>query len=172
TVHAFAENLRPGGKRTSFYSIQMLARRHPEWYRDDLTALFAVLAEGKLAPHVAAVLSGPQVPAARANLAGHGPPGKQVIAVSPTRLSLQSARRGRGSSALVLALAPGCPGSCPRSGRRRAVRWPPGARAGRRLARGRRQPRFARAARRAWCRGSGRCRLPGRVARRARPGRV
>jgi NADPH:quinone reductase-like Zn-dependent oxidoreductase len=84
TVLAFAENLRPGGKRTSFYSIQMLARRHPGWYRDDLAALFAMLADGKLAPHVAAVLSLAEVPAALANLAGCGPPGKQVIAVSPT----------------------------------------------------------------------------------------
>jgi NADPH2:quinone reductase len=80
---AFAENLRPGGKRTSLYSIQKLARSHPDWYRKDVAALFAMLAEGELTPQVAAVLSLDEVPAALANLAGNGRPGKQVIAVVP-----------------------------------------------------------------------------------------
>ena len=80
---AFAGNLRPRGKRTSFYSIQVLGRRHPDWYRNDLATLLAMLAEGKLAPQIAAVLTLEEVPAALANLAGHGPPGKQVIAVAP-----------------------------------------------------------------------------------------
>ena len=74
----------PGGKRTSLYSIQWLARRHPDWYRDDLATLFAMLADGKLAPHIASVVTLDEVPAALANLAGHGPPGKQVIAVAQT----------------------------------------------------------------------------------------
>jgi NADPH:quinone reductase-like Zn-dependent oxidoreductase len=78
----FAENLRPGGRRTSMYSIQTLARRHPDWYRQDLATLYAMLADGKLAPQIAAVLSLDEVPAALANLAGHGPPGKQVISVA------------------------------------------------------------------------------------------
>lgn len=30
TVAVFARNLRPGGKRTFLYSIQKLARKHPE----------------------------------------------------------------------------------------------------------------------------------------------
>ena len=83
TALAFAGNLRPGGKRISLYSIQMLGRRHPDWYRDDLATLFAMLAEGKLAPQIAAVLPLDEAPAALARLAGHGPPGKQVIAVAP-----------------------------------------------------------------------------------------
>jgi len=78
----FAENLRPGGRRTSMYSIQTLARRHPDWYRQDLATLYAMLADGKLAPQIAAVLSLDEVPAALANLAGHGPPGKQAISVA------------------------------------------------------------------------------------------
>jgi NADPH2:quinone reductase len=81
---AFAENLRPSGKRTSLYSIQTLARRHPDWYRHDVATLFAMFADGKLAPQVATVLSLDEVPAALANLAGHGPPGKQVISVAPS----------------------------------------------------------------------------------------
>src|SRR5262249_21693030 len=81
---AFAEDLRPSGKRTSLYSIQTLARRHPDWYRHDVATLFAMFADGKLAPQVATVLSLDEVPAALANLAGHGPPGKQVISVAPS----------------------------------------------------------------------------------------
>jgi NADPH2:quinone reductase len=81
---AFAQNLRPGGKRTSLYSIQRLARRHPDWYREDLTKLMELLVEGKLTPHIAAVCSLDETPNALMNLAGHGPPGKQVIAVAAT----------------------------------------------------------------------------------------
>ena len=33
---AFLGNLRPGGKRTSLYSIQWLARRHPDWFRSNM----------------------------------------------------------------------------------------------------------------------------------------
>ncbi|TJW15585.1 MAG: Zn-dependent oxidoreductase, NADPH:quinone reductase [Mesorhizobium sp.] len=80
---AFAANLLPGGKRTSLYSIQTLARRHPEWYREDLAALMAMLAEGKLSPRIANVRTLEQVPSALGDLAGRGPPGKQVIAVGP-----------------------------------------------------------------------------------------
>jgi hypothetical protein len=52
---AFAENLRPGGRRTSVYSIQILARRHPGWYRSDLATLLGLLTDNKIAPHIAAV---------------------------------------------------------------------------------------------------------------------
>lgn len=78
-----AENLRPGGKRTSVYSIQILARRHPEWYRSDLAALLGLLADNKIAPHIAAVHELQEAPAALASLAGHAPPGKQVITITP-----------------------------------------------------------------------------------------
>jgi NADPH2:quinone reductase len=90
---AFAENLRPGGKRTSFYSIQMLARRHPDWYREDLATLMAMLVEHEIAPHIAAVRSLDEVPAALRSLAGHGPPGKQVIAIAPPASNRESALR-------------------------------------------------------------------------------
>jgi NADPH:quinone reductase len=83
---AMVGNLRPGGKRTSIYSIQWLARRHPDWYRDDLSTLLAMLAAGEIVPRIAAVRTLDQVPAALMTLAGHAPPGKQVIAVAPTAL--------------------------------------------------------------------------------------
>jgi len=81
---ALLGNLRPGGKRTSLYSIQWLARRHPDWFRADLATLLAMLAANEIAPHIAAVRSLDEVPTALVTLAGHAPPGKQVIAVAPT----------------------------------------------------------------------------------------
>jgi len=93
---AFAGNLRPGGKRTSLYSIQrhgshsvsrslrLLGRRHPEWYRDDLGTVMAMLADGKFAPQIAAVLTLDEAPEALATFGRPRIPGKQVIAVPPT----------------------------------------------------------------------------------------
>ena len=78
----FAQNLRPGGKRTALYSIQKLARRHPDWYRADLTTLLALLAAGTIRPRVAAVWTLPDVPQAVTAFAKGSRPGKQVIAVS------------------------------------------------------------------------------------------
>jgi NADPH2:quinone reductase len=81
---ALAENVRPGGRRATVYSIQALARRHADRYRADLATLFALLAEGRLAPHIAAVHTLDEAPAALAGLAaGSAPPGKQVVAVRP-----------------------------------------------------------------------------------------
>lgn len=82
---AFAPNLLPGGKRTSLYSIQTLARKHPDWYRDDLAALLELLAEGQIDPHIAAVWGLDEVPAAAVGLAHGAMPGKQVINVAAVR---------------------------------------------------------------------------------------
>jgi NADPH2:quinone reductase len=78
---ALLENARPGGKRTSLYSIQWLARRHPDWYRADLAVLLALLADHEIAPRIGAVRNLDEVPTALMSLAGHAPPGKQVIAI-------------------------------------------------------------------------------------------
>lgn len=80
---ALIGNLRPGGKRTSLYSIQWLARRHPDWYREDLAALLAMVADHEIAPRIAAVRSLDEVPTALMSLTGHAPPGKQAIAIGP-----------------------------------------------------------------------------------------
>ncbi len=85
TVLAFAGNLRPGGKRTSAYSIQKLGRRHPDWYRDDLATLLAMLADGKLTPQIAAVVGLDEVPEALAKFGRPRAPGKQLVAVAPTQ---------------------------------------------------------------------------------------
>ena len=46
-------NILPNGKSATFYSIGALRRKHPDWFREDLTALFKMLAEKKIKPHVA-----------------------------------------------------------------------------------------------------------------------
>jgi NADPH2:quinone reductase len=47
---AYALSLLTRRKRLSVYSIQMLKRRKPDWFRQDLTALFDLLGQGKLKP--------------------------------------------------------------------------------------------------------------------------
>lgn len=42
----------PYGKRTRFYSINVIRARHPEWFRQDLAYLFALLAEERIRPRV------------------------------------------------------------------------------------------------------------------------
>ncbi len=76
---AFAPNLVPGGKRTTFYSIQLLARKHPEWYRQDLATLLAMLADGTIEPRIAAAWKLDEAAVATAGLADGSLPGKQVI---------------------------------------------------------------------------------------------
>ena len=45
--------LLPGRRRVLIYSIQRLKRRRPAWYRQDLSALFELLQQRKIAPIIA-----------------------------------------------------------------------------------------------------------------------
>jgi NADPH2:quinone reductase len=47
------QNLLPGRKRVVLYQIAKLKERHPDWYREDLLHLMALLSQGKIAPLVA-----------------------------------------------------------------------------------------------------------------------
>jgi NADPH2:quinone reductase len=47
---AYALSLLTRRKRLSVYSIQMLKRRKPDWFRQDLTTLFDLLGRGELKP--------------------------------------------------------------------------------------------------------------------------
>src|SRR5262249_34863891 len=47
---AYLLRLASWNNRFSVYSIQMLKRREPGWFRQDLTTLFALLAQGALKP--------------------------------------------------------------------------------------------------------------------------
>ena len=46
-------NLLPNGRSASFYSIAPWRRKHPDWFRQDLGALFSLLAAGEVAPVIA-----------------------------------------------------------------------------------------------------------------------
>ena len=50
---AFSFNLVPGYKSVKLYSIQMLKRRHPSWFREDLEELLTLLSNGRIRPLVA-----------------------------------------------------------------------------------------------------------------------
>ena len=47
----------PGGKRTRFYSINVMRARHPNWFKQDLACLFELLKEGRIKPKVAERIS-------------------------------------------------------------------------------------------------------------------
>ncbi len=47
------KNLLPNGRKAVFYSIGALRKKHPDWFAEDLTKIFKMLAENKIKPHVA-----------------------------------------------------------------------------------------------------------------------
>lgn len=55
----------PRKRHFTFYSITATRERHPDWFRDDLTALFDLLGEGRIKPVIAERL--PWTEARRAN---------------------------------------------------------------------------------------------------------
>lgn len=69
----------PGGKRTRFYSINVMRARHPEWFKQDLAALFELLSQGKIRPNVAERISFDQVKDAHKRLEAGGLEGKLVL---------------------------------------------------------------------------------------------
>jgi NADPH2:quinone reductase len=75
----FAGNLLPNGKRVVAFQVAKLRDRHPEWFREDATALFELLGERNIEPIVAERI--PLVEARRAheNLGRGGVIGKQVL---------------------------------------------------------------------------------------------
>ena len=77
-----APNMVPGGKRTVFYSIQVLAKKHPDWYQQDLADLLQMLVDGQIKPKLAAVWKLDDAPGAAEGPAHGALPGKQVIAMA------------------------------------------------------------------------------------------
>jgi NADPH:quinone reductase-like Zn-dependent oxidoreductase len=72
----------PNGHATAFYSIGAMRRKHPEWFRADLAALFGMLAEGRIAPVVAEVLPLAKVRKAHERVEAGDVAGKLVLRVS------------------------------------------------------------------------------------------
>jgi NADPH:quinone reductase len=69
----------PNGKHVRNYSINVMRRRHPEWFRHDLERLVALLAEGQIRPRVAERISFDEVAAAHRRLEAGGLEGKLVL---------------------------------------------------------------------------------------------
>lgn len=71
--------LMPGGKRTRFYSINVMRARHPEWFKEDLAHLFELLKQGTIHPRVAERISFDKVADAHRRLEAGGLEGKIVL---------------------------------------------------------------------------------------------
>ena len=69
----------PGGKRARFYSINAMRVRHPDWFREDLEKLFALLAARTIRPNVAGRISFDRVIEAHRRLEAGGLEGKLVL---------------------------------------------------------------------------------------------
>jgi NADPH:quinone reductase len=69
----------PRGKRTRFYSINVMRARHPEWFKQDLAYLFKLLQQGRIKPKVAERISFEQVIDAHKRLETGGLEGKLVL---------------------------------------------------------------------------------------------
>lgn len=54
--------LLPDGRKSTFYNIQTRREQHPEEFKQDVQALFALLLEGKLTPAIEATVKLDQVP--------------------------------------------------------------------------------------------------------------
>jgi NADPH:quinone reductase-like Zn-dependent oxidoreductase len=69
----------PRGKRTRFYSINIMRARHPEWFKEDLAHLFQLLRDGRIKPKVAERISFDEVIDAHRRLEAGGLEGKLVL---------------------------------------------------------------------------------------------
>lgn len=72
----------PNGHATAFYSIGAMRRNHPEWFKEDLEVLFAMLAEGRIEPAVAEVVPLSEVRRAHERVEAGEVHGKLVMRVS------------------------------------------------------------------------------------------
>jgi NADPH:quinone reductase-like Zn-dependent oxidoreductase len=72
----------PNGHATAFYSIGAMRRKHPDWFREDLSTLFGLLASGKIKPVVAEVLPLSQVRQAHERIEAGTVQGKLVLRAS------------------------------------------------------------------------------------------
>lgn len=69
----------PGGRRAFFYSINAMRLQHPEWFREDLKRLIALLASAAIRPRVAERISLDEVVEAHRRLEDGGLEGKLVL---------------------------------------------------------------------------------------------
>lgn len=72
----------PNGRATAFYSIGAMRKKNPDWFLEDLSVLFTMLADGRIAPVVAEVLPFEQVRYAHERVEAGEVAGKLVLRVS------------------------------------------------------------------------------------------
>jgi NADPH:quinone reductase-like Zn-dependent oxidoreductase len=78
-IRPFVWNVLPNGKAAGFYSITKLRSKHPQWFREDLSALFALLERGEIHPRVAERIGFEGVVDAHRRLEAGGLDGKIVL---------------------------------------------------------------------------------------------
>jgi NADPH:quinone reductase-like Zn-dependent oxidoreductase len=72
----------PNGHATAFYSIGAMRRKHPDWFTEDLSTLFGMLRDCRIAPVVADILPLDQARAAHERIEAGEVAGKLVFRVS------------------------------------------------------------------------------------------
>jgi len=82
--YALRAFLSPGMRRILPYSIQMLMRRRPDWFREDLGALLALLKDGKIKPLIAEKIPLAEARRAQELLARGSVRGKIVLVCNPS----------------------------------------------------------------------------------------
>jgi NADPH:quinone reductase-like Zn-dependent oxidoreductase len=76
-------SLPPGRKHAAFYDTRPMKRKHPDWFRDDLARLLALLAAGELKPVIADRLRLEEVVIAHRKLAQAEVQGRLVLTPNP-----------------------------------------------------------------------------------------
>lgn len=69
----------PNGKSTAFYSIGATRKKHPDWFKEDMEALFQLLADGKIEPVIDSTIGLHDVPQAHRRIEAGESIGKIVI---------------------------------------------------------------------------------------------
>ena len=72
----------PNGHATAFYSIGAMRRKHPDWFKEDLANLFALLADGRIDPSIAEIVPLSEVRRAHERVEAGEVQGKLVLRVA------------------------------------------------------------------------------------------
>ncbi len=73
----------PNGHATAFYSIGAVRRQHPDWFQEDLAALFELLLDGAIRPVIAEVMPLEEARRAHERIEAGDVEGKIVLQVAP-----------------------------------------------------------------------------------------
>jgi len=82
-VRLWLWSLPPQRKHVAFYDTRPMKKKHPDWYRDDLAHLFALLAAGELKPVIAARLPLEQVVTAHQKVERADVQGRLILIPNP-----------------------------------------------------------------------------------------